>query len=176
MSIYSKLPSTQIKNLTSSDVMKLGQLTYADTKSIDQLNQLNKITKHSQNLVAPGASVFADSLKMGSQTANAGAVSWKPSNIYDSETYASTYLVQVLAIGASASGGDSASVAIGLTDGSSTLTLQKATTVTASGPLTFEPSSPLFINELNYLQVSNSASVDSVITVYCALVARGGAQ
>ena len=156
--------------------MKLGQLTFADILSIDQLNQLNKITKHSQNLVASGAAVFADSLKMSAQTANANTKTFKPSDIYDSETYADTYLVQVLAISATASGGDTASIAIGLTDGSNTLTLVKPTNVTAAGPLSFEPTAPLYINELNYLSINNSASVDSVITVYCALVARGGAQ
>jgi hypothetical protein len=156
--------------------MKLGQLTYADVKSIDQLNQLNKITKHSQNLVASGASIFADSLKLGASTANNSSVTFKPSTLYDDEEYASTYLVQVLAIGASASGGDTASVSIGLTDGSANLILLKPTNVTAAGPLSFEPPSPLYINELNYLSINNSASVDSTITVYCAIVARGGAQ
>ena len=156
--------------------MKLGQLTYVDIKSIDELNQLNKITKHSLNLVASGAAVFADSLKMAAATVNASTATFKPSTIYDSETYASTYLVQVLAISASAGVGDTATVSIGLTDGSNNLMLEKPTNVTVTAPLTFEPTSPLYINELNYLSINNSASVDSTITVYCALVARGGAQ
>ena len=175
MSLYNKLTNTQLKDLTSSDLMKLGQLTFIDVKSINQLDQLKNIQDHSNNLVATGAQVFADSLKMGSQTANAGSVNFKPSTLYD-ETYASTYLVQILAIGATTSGGDTGSVSIGLTDGASTLILVKPTSVTAAGPLAFEPTSPLYINELNYLSVSNSASVNSTITVYCALVARGGAQ
>ena len=56
------------------------------------------------------------------------------------------------------------------------MTLQKVTTVTASGPLTYiPPGTPLYINESNYLAITNTASVDSVVTVYCAIVARGGA-
>ena len=176
MSLYNKLTSTQLKDLTSADVMKLGQLSFVDMNSIAQLNQLKNIQEHQNNLVSPGSQVFADSLKMSAQTANNESKTFKPSDIYDDEPYADTYLIQVLAIGATASGGDSASIVIGLTDGSNTLTLQKATTVTAAGPLTFEPTSPLFINESNYLTIYNAASVDSVATVYCGIVARGGAQ
>jgi hypothetical protein len=81
-----------------------------------------------------------------------------------------------MAIGASASGGDTASIIIGLTDGVNTMTLQKTTSVTASGPLTYiPPGTPLYINESNYLAITNTASVDSTVTVYCAIVARGGA-
>ena len=156
--------------------MKLGQLTFVDLGSLTQLNQLNSIKDHVNNLNSAGAQIFADSLKMGAQTANASSVTFKPSDLFDSETFANTYLVQVLAIGATASGGDTASISIGLTDGSASLILQKPTNVTASGPLTFEPTSPLYINELNYLSINNSASVDSTITVYCGITARGGAQ
>ena len=156
--------------------MKLGQLTFVDLNSIAQLNQLKNIQEHTNNLVVPGASIFADSLKMGSQTANNNTKNFKPSTLYDLETYADTYLLQVLAISASASGGDTASITINLTDGSNQITLLKPTSVTASGPLSFEPTSPLFINESNYLAVTNIASVDSTVTVYCGIVARGGAQ
>lgn len=176
MSLYNKLTSTQLKDLTSSDLMKLGQLTFVDLNSIAQLNQLKNIQEHTNNLVSPGAPVFADSLKMSAQTINGGSENYKPSTIYDGETYASTYLVQVLAIGATCSGGDSGLVSIGLTDGAASVVLVKPTTVTAAGPLIFEPTSPLYLNESNYLSISNSASVDAVCTVYCALVARGGAQ
>ena len=156
--------------------MKLGQLTFADIKSIGELNQLNSITNHSKNLVASGAPIFADSLKIGAATANASTVNFKPSTIYDAEPYADTYLVQVLAIGATTTGGDTAGITIELTDGASSLLLLKTTTVTAAGPLSFEPTSPLYLNELNYLGISNAASVDATCTVYCAIVARGGAQ
>lgn len=176
MSLYNKLTSTQLKDLTSSDLMKLGQLTFVDLESIAQLNQLKNIQEHTNNLVSPGSSVFADSLKMGSQTANNNTKTFKPSTLYDDEPYADTYLLQILAVSASASGADTASITIGLTDGSNQITLLKPTSVTASGPLSFEPTSPLFINESNYLAITNVASVDSVVTVYCAIVARGGAQ
>ena len=176
MSLYNKLNKVQLKNLTSSELMKLGQLTFVDVNSVGTLNQLKNIQAHAENLVTPGNSVFADSLKMGSQTANNNTKNFKPSTLYDDEPYASTYLIQVLAISASASGADTASITIGLSDGSNNITLLKPTSVTASGPLSFEPTSPLYINESNYLAITNIASVDSVVTVYCGIVARGGGQ
>jgi hypothetical protein len=176
LSLYNKLAATQLKDLTSTDLMKLGQLTFVDGNSITQLDQLKNIQVHSNNLVTPGAEVFADSLKLSSQTANNNSKTFKPSTIYDTETYADTYLIQILGISATASGGDTANIAIGLTDGAANLVLLKPTDVTAAGPLSFEPPSPLYVNESNYLTLTNTASVDSVITVYCAIVARGGAQ
>ena len=176
MSLYNKLTSTQLKDLTSSDLMKLGQLTFVDLNSIAQLNQLKNIQEHTNNLVSPGSPVFADSLKLSAQTINGGDGTYKPSTIYDSESFADTYLVQVLAIGATTTGGDTAGITISLTDGASTLLLLKTTTVTAAGPLSFEPTSPLYLNESNYLSINNAASVDATCTVYCAIVARGGAQ
>ena len=156
--------------------MKLGQLSYADLKSTEQLNQLNKIVGHSNNLVSQGASVFADSLQLSAQTANGATVNFKPSTIYDGEPYANTYLVRVLHFSCTASGGDTASILPSITNGSESVMLQKPTNVTASAPLIYQPLAPLYINESNYLSVTNGASVDSVITVYCAIVARGGAQ
>ena len=156
--------------------MKLGQLTFVDVNSVGDLEVLNKIKSNVQNLGSPGFQVFADSLQLSAQTANASTVTFKPSDIFDSETYANTYLVQILAIGAQAGGGDTATVSIGLTDGATNHILLKPTNVTASGPLSFEPTAPLYINELNYLSINNSASVDSTITVYCGIAARGGAQ
>lgn len=175
MSLYNKLPSKQVKNLTSSDLMKLGQLTYVDEKSIRNLDQLNSIKGHVNNLASPGMAVFADSLKMGSQTANAGTVTFKPSTLYDSEPYASTYLVQILGISATVAS-STATLSLGLTDGSNNFILQKATNVTTSGPLTFLPTDNLYINESNYLSINNSEAVNCVVVVYCALVARGGAE
>ena len=113
---------------------------------------------------------------MSAQTINGGSGNYKPSTIYDGESYASTYLVQVLGISATCSGGDSGLVSVGVTDGASSLFLVKPATVTASAPLIFEPTSPLYLNESNYLNITNSASVDATCTVYCAIVARGGAQ
>ena len=176
MSLYNKLPSTQLKNLTSADVMKLGQLSFADAKSIAQLNQLASIVDHSNSLVSKGAAIIADSLALSAQTANAASVSFKPSTIYSSEPYADTYLLEVLQITCTASGGDTASIQMGLSDGANNIIIQKATNVTASAPITFEPTSPLYINEEHYLTFINAASVDCVITVYCGIVARGGAQ
>jgi hypothetical protein len=175
MSLYNKLPSTQVKNLTSAQLMKLGQLTFVDEKSITSLNQLNSIKGHVNNLATPGASVFADSLKMGSQTTNADTVNFKPSTLYDSEPFADTYLVQVLGISATVAS-STATLSLGLTDGSNQFVLQKPTNVTTSGPLTFLPTDPIYINESNYLAVTNSESVNCVVVVYCALVTRGGAQ
>ena len=175
MSLYNKLPDTQLKDLTSSDLMKLGQLTFIDRASSPVLNQLLEIKKHVLTLVSPGAAVLADSLKMGSQTANAGTVNFKPSTLYDGETFASTYLVQVLGISATVAS-STATVSLGLTDGSNNFVLQKPTNVTTSGPLTFLPTDPIYINESNYLTVNNSESVNCVVVVYCALVSRGGAQ
>ena len=175
MSLYNKLPDTQLKDLTSSDLMKLGQLTFVDPKSINTLDQLNSIKSHVNNLAANGAAVLADSIKLGSQTANASAVNFKPSTLYDSEPFASTYLVQVLGISATVAS-STATLALQLTDGSNTFMLQKPTNVTASGPLTFLPTDPLYINESNYLTITNSEAVDCVVVVYCALVTRSGAQ
>lgn len=173
---FTKIIDTQLKDFNSTQLMKLGQLTYVDNAAKGELEELDKLKDYSSFLQTPGQNIFADSLKLSSQTANANSKNFKPSDIYSSETFASSYLLQVLAIGASTSGGDSASIIIGLTDGVNTMTLQKATTVTASGPLTYiPPGSPIFINESNYLAITNTASVDSVVTVYCAIVARGGA-
>tara|TARA_Y100000401_G_C8313051_1_gene220879 strand:+ start:589 stop:1125 length:537 start_codon:yes stop_codon:yes gene_type:complete len=175
LSLYNKLTGKQVKNLTSADLMKLGQLTFVDAESAATLNQLNSIKGHVNNLVTQGASVFADSLKFGSQTANAGAVNFKPSTIYDSEQFANTYLVQILGISATVAS-STATLALQLTDGSNTFMLQKPTNVTASGPLTFLPTDPIYINESNYLTITNSESVNCVVVVYCAIVARGGAE
>ena len=176
MSLYNKLNKVQLKNLTSSELMKLGQLTFVDLNSVGTLNQLKNIQTHAENLVTPGNSVFADSLQFFAQTANANSKDFKPSDIYSSEPFASTYLIEVLAIGATVGGGDTATIAVSLTDGSNSLMLLKPTNVTLSGPLTFEPTAPLLINEGHYLQVANSASVDCTITVYCGIKARGGSQ
>lgn len=176
MSLYNKLTSTQLKDLTSADVMKLGQLSFVDMSSIAQLNQLKNIQEHQNNLVSPGSQVFADSLKMSAQTVNETTASWKPSTVYSSEPYADTYLIQVLAISVMTTGGDTGTISIGLTDGSNIMVVQKATSVTAAGPLSFEPNSPLYINESNYLTINNAAGVDASVVVYCAIVSRGGAQ
>ena len=110
---WTKLIDKQVKDLTSTDLMKLTQLMYIDTRAIPEFESL-------QNLAA---------------------------------------------------------VSIGLTDGANSIILQKTTTVTASGPLTYvPPGNPIYLNELNYLSINNAASVNSHITVYCAIVARGGAQ
>jgi hypothetical protein len=175
LSLWNLLSQKTTREVTSTDIMKLGNFTFVDTSAKADLKELKLLVDSVSFLQASGQSVLADSLKIGSQTANASSVNFKPSNIYDGEEFSSKYLIQVLAIGATATGGDTAAVGIGLTDGANLLQLLKTTSVTASGPLSFEPTSPLFINEDNYLVVSNSASVDSVITVYCGIVARGGA-
>ena len=174
MSLWNLLSQKTTREVTSSDIMKLGNFTFVDNSAKADLRELKLLVDSVSFLQAPGSSVLADSLKLGSQTSNADTVTFKPSTLYDGEEFASSYLIQILGIGATATGGDSANVALTLTDGANTFTLQKPTTVTASAPLTFEPTSPLFVNELNYLSISNLASVDSVITVYCAIVARGG--
>ena len=174
---WTKLIDKQVKDLTSTDLMKLTQLMYIDTRAIPEFESLQNLAATSKLVQASGQSVLADSLKFGGQTANASTVNFKPSNLYDGEPFASTYLLQLLAVGATATGGDSAAVSIGLTDGANSIILQKTTTVTASGPLTYvPPGNPIYLNELNYLSINNAASVNSHITVYCAIVARGGAQ
>tara|TARA_R110002110_G_scaffold335571_1_gene546246 strand:+ start:129 stop:659 length:531 start_codon:yes stop_codon:yes gene_type:complete len=172
---WTKIIDTQLKDFNSTQLMKLGQLTYVDPNARTELEQLDKLKEYASFLQSPGQGVFSDSLKLSNQTANANAKTFKPSNIYDTETFASTYLLEIIGVGATTTGGDTASIAIQLTDGSSTLTLLKPTNVTASGPLTFEPTSPLYINESNYLSINNLNAVDSVVTVYCAIVSRGGA-
>ena len=175
MSLYNKLPDTQLKNLTSSDLMKLGQLTFVDVNSIAILNQLNEIKGHVQNLIAPGSPVFADGLKIGAKTANNNVQTFKPSDFFD-DTYADTYLLQVLAIQCQAGGSDTAVSIILIEDGNETVILSKPTNVTAAGPLTYQPQVPLYINENNYISITNTASVDMPSKVYVAIVARGGAQ
>jgi len=176
LSLYNKLSSVQLKNLTSAELMKLGQLTFVQSKSITDLNQLKNIQAHAENLVTPGSDVYADSLKLSAQVINADLGAYKPSTIYDAEPFANTYLVQLLAVSATTTGGDTGTVSIGITDGATSLTLLKPTTVTASGPLTFEPTTPIYVNESNYLSIVNTASVNATCTVYCAIVARGGAE
>lgn len=155
--------------------MKLGQLSFVDSKSVGELRQLDSIQNHTVTLVSNGGAVFADSLKFSAQTVNAGTVNFKPSTVYDNEPFADTYLIQVIGISGSVAS-STATVSIGLTDGSNNFILQKPTNVTTSGPLTFLPTTPLYLNESNYLAISNSEAVNCVITVYCAIVARGGAQ
>jgi len=175
LSLWNLLSQKTTREVTSTDLMKLGNYTFVDNSAKADLRELKLLVDSVSFLQAPGSNVLADSLKLGSQTSNADTVTFKPSTLYDGDEYADKYLIQILGIGATTTGGDSGNVALTLTDGANTFTLQKPTTVTASAPLTFEPTSPLFVNELNYLSISNLASVDSVITVYCAIVARGGA-
>ncbi len=155
--------------------MKLGQLSFVDAGSVGELRQLEAIKNHTVTLVSNGGAVFADSLKLSAQTVNSGSTNFKPSDIYDGESFADTYLIEVLAIGATVAS-STAIIALQLTDGSSTLMLQKPTNVTASGPMTFLPTTPLYLNESNYLSVTNSEAVNCSVVLYCAIVARGGAQ
>ena len=155
--------------------MKLGQLSFVDAASIGELTQLDSIKSHTVTLVSPGGSVFADSLKLSAQTVNAGSVNFKPSNVYDDEPFADTYLIEVVALGATVAS-STATIALQLSDGSNTLMLQKPTNVTTSGPMTFLPTTPLYLNESNYLTITNSEAVNCSVVLYCAIVARGGAQ
>jgi hypothetical protein len=175
LSLYNKLPDTQLKDLTSSDLMKLGQLTFIDRTSSNILNQLSEIKKHVLTLVSPGAPVFADGLKIGAKTANNNVQTFKPSDFFD-DTYADTYLLQILAVQCQAGASDTAVSILMIEDGNETVILSKPTNVTAAGPLTYQPQVPLYINENNYLTVTNTASVDMPTKVYVAIVARGGAQ
>ena len=63
---------------------------------------------------------------------------------------------------------------LALEDGQNTFTLQKATNVTASGPLTFLPTNPIYLNKNLYLTIINTASVDCPAVVMVGLVSRGG--
>jgi len=172
---WTKLINTQLKDLTSTDLMKLGQLSYVDVGARGELKELNKLKEYGSFLQAPGQPIFADSLNMASDVVNAGTESFKPSTIYADEDFASDYLVQVLAVSGTVGDGDTGAAIIGLSDGSNSVKLLISTSVTISSPLVWQPYAPLYINESNYLAVANGASVDMAVVVYCAIVARGGA-
>ena len=172
---WTKLIDTQTKDVTSTDLMKLSQLMYIDPKAIREFEALQNLMQSVKILQTPGQNVFADSIKLATQTINNETASFKPSTIYDGETYASDYLVQILSLSVVASGGDTATMALSLADGSSTMILLKPTSVTAAAPLTYTPTDPIYITEDTYLNVTNAASVDGTTTVCAAIVARGGA-
>ena len=172
---WTKLINTQTKDVTSSDLMKLSQLMYIDPAARAEYKALQDLMESVKILQTPGQNIFADSIQLSTQTINNETASFKPSTIYDGETYASDYLVQILAISVVAGGGDTATMALSLSDGSSTMILQKPASVTAAAPLTYMPTDPLYITESTFLNVTNAASVDGTTCVCAAIVARGGA-
>ena len=172
---WTKLINTQTKDVTSSDLMKLSQLMYIDPKAIKEYEALQNLMQSVKILQTPGQNVFADSIKLATQTPNNETASFKPSTIYDGEPFASDYLVQLLSLSVTASGGDTATMALSLADGSSTMILLKPTSVTVSTPLNYTPTDPIYITEDTYLNVTNAASVDATVCLYAAIVARGGA-
>ena len=105
---WTKLIDTQTKDVTSTDLMKLSQLMYIDPQAIKEFESLQNLRKSVEILQTPGQNVFADSIKLATQTINNDTANFKPSTIYDGDTYASDYLVQLLSISVIAGGGDTA--------------------------------------------------------------------
>jgi len=170
---WTKLINTQLKDVTSDDLAKLGQLMFVDPKAIAEFEQLSLLTKTAQNLQTPGQEVFADSIKIYAASAESSVTTIKPSDIYPNDPYADTYLVKILGY-AMTSTNAAAAADISIMDASTVVPIVTATRPFEMGT-SFQPTN-LYLNESNYLVLTEAGGDTVILKGVYGIVARGGAQ
>lgn len=172
---WTKLINTQLKDLTSDDLAKLGQLMYVDPKAKGEFEQLNLLRETALNLQAPGQKIFADSLTTQTYTINSSSCNVKPSTIFDASThpYSDTYLCVLLA--ASGTSSDTGARVTGKFKDVVAIMREQSWSSASQEPLSLY-NSELFFNEANPIVFTEGTGVSTVIEVAVAIVSRGGAQ
>ena len=173
---WTKLINTQLKDLTSNDLAKLGGNMFIDPKAILEFEQLNLLTHTARNLQTPGQDVFADSLQIFKKSVSSDTATIKPSDIYSSDVDANTYLVKLIGYGVTASDA-SASIDIALSNGVDNIPVvssQRAFDLTSQYGLGYR--SGILLNESNYITITESGGYTVNLIGLYGIVARGGAQ
>ncbi len=168
---WTKLINTQLKDVTSDDLAKLGQNMFVDPNAILEFESLQNLVRSAQTLQTPGQDVFADSLKIFSKSASSGSATIKPSDIYSSDVDSDTYLVKLLGYAVTAND-LSATFDLVLTDGVTTLPI-----MTSGRMFDYQNSVPdILLNEGNYIQITEGGGFTVNFIGLYGIVARGGAQ
>ena len=171
---FNNLKTLKLRELKGSQFAGVGNI-YSDLTSKSDFAQISLIKSAVVDaLTFTGGLPFPDGLKMAEQTANNNSKSFYPETFWPDETDSDSYMYELLGVSVTASGSDTGTVILALEDGQNTFYLQKATSVTASGPITWQPNSPIYLNKNLYFTAVNAASVDCPVVVYVALVSRGG--
>lgn len=171
---YNNLKELKLRQITGAQISGVGNI-FSDKTSIPDFREISEIKNAVVNSVTfTGGLPFPDGLKLADQVANGNAKYFYPETFFPNETDSDSYMLELIGLSCSAGSGDTGSVILMLEDGNNSFILQKATNVTLSGPLTYTPTSPIYLNKNLYLTVVNSQSVDVSIVVYAALVSRGG--
>jgi len=168
---WTKLINTQLKDVTSDDLAKLGQNMFVDPNAILEFESLQNLVKSAQTLQVSGQEVFADSLKIFSKSASSGSATIKPTDIYSDDVDSNTYLVKLLGFGVTANDA-SASINVELTDGSTSIPM-------ITGQRSFDYTqyqADILINEGNYIQITEGGGFTVNFIGLYGIVARGGAQ
>ena len=171
---FNNLKTLKLRELTGSQFAGVGNV-FSDPTSQADFRQISVIKNAVVDaLTFTGGLPFPDGLKMHEQTVNASSKSYFPEDFFSTEDDSNSYMMELLGVSVTASGSDTGGIILALEDGQNTFTLQKATTVTASAPLTFLPTNPIYLNKNLYLTIINTASVDCPAVVMVGLVSRGG--
>jgi len=171
---FNNLKTKRIREVTGKQLAGVSNV-YVDTTSKADFREIADIKGSIVNgITFTGGLPYPDGIVMAQETANNNMKTFLPETFFD-EVSSESYLLQLVAIGATATGGDTAIIMPMLVDtNAQQLYLDTPTNVTVSTPYTFIPTSPLFITQNCYIGIQNGASVDSKVTVAVALVARGG--
>ena len=173
---WTKLINTQLKDLTSNDLAKLGQLMFIDPKAKGEFEQLNLLRSTALNLQSPGQEILADGITIKEFTLNNSSQEVKPSTIFDASThpYADTYLCRILAASATFSDAG-ANVTATYKD---EVAIMRRMSSSSAGQEPFQLYGPdlLYFNEDNPIKFTEAGSISTNLELCVAIVARGGAK
>jgi len=173
---WTKVINTQLKDLTSDDLSKLGQLMFVDPKAITEFEQLNLLTQTAKTLQSPGQDILADGIEVQTYSINNSSATIKPSTVFDASTdpFADTYLCKI--IGISATFSDAGANISGKLKDTVAIMRKTASSSASQEPLLLYNPNGTYFNESNPIVIAESGSVATTIEVAVAIVARGGAQ
>lgn len=175
--IWTKLTNRKASEVSSEDLIRLGTNIYIDEKARNTLKEMKQLHEDLSFLDARGAAILPDSPVLKSFDLNDETQTVGPSQVYSTDSGSlpvTEYCLQILAISAIVSSG-TGSISIGMTEGSDNLVLLKPTSVTASAPLTWQPTAPIYVTQNGpYIALTESGSVTTTVTLLVALVSRGG--
>lgn len=173
--LWARLTDTQTKDVTSSDLMNLGQRTFIDAGAKASLSQLEDLTNKLRFLTANGAPILADSITVKSYTIDNSSQEVKPSNIFDatSDPFASGYLCKV--IGVSATFSDAGAALTGKLKNTVAIMRGVSSVAASQEPLLLYNPDGTYFNENNPLVFAESGNVSTTIEIAVAIVSRGGA-